>query len=171
MRNNRAIIIAALAALPMAVLVAWSLGRALTEFSRGGAYSGEFVFLALVQGGVLLAIALGVMGAVWRRPGLSVLGAGLVFLEGVPLIFSFAWLAVLVSGLFLLAARDTAPIRGASLAGARVLGSVAGLWALADVPSLLRSQPLFWVFLEVALCGVVVIGWWPAPDAAEESLP
>ena len=103
------------------------------------------MFLALVQGGILLAIALGVMGAVWRRLGLSVLGAGLVFLEGVPLIFSFAWLAVLVSGLFLLAARDTAPIRGASLAGARVLGSVAGLWALADVPSLLRSQPLLMV--------------------------
>ena len=165
MQNNRAITIAALAALPMAVLEVWSLGMAATEFSRGGSDPRMLVSLALVQGGILVAIALGVMGAVLRRPGLSVLGAGLVFLEGVPLIFSFAWLAVLVSGLFLLAARDTAPIRGASLAGARVIGSVAGLWALAGVPSLLMAQPLFGVFLEVALCGVVAIGWWPAPES------
>jgi hypothetical protein len=166
MHVNRAIAIAALAALPMAVLEIWSLSMVLTEFSRGGADTRALVFLAVVQGGILIAIALGVMGAVWKRPGLSVLGAGLIFLEGVPLIFSFAWLAVLVSGLFLLAARDIAPIRGASLVGARVIGSVAGLWALAGVPSLIRAQPLFWVFLEVALCGVAVVGWWPAPDVA-----
>ena len=168
MRLNRAIAIAALAALPMAALEVWSLGRLLTEFSRGGADTRALVFLAVVQGGILIAIALGVMGAVRRRPGLSVLGAGLIFLEGVPLIFSFAWLAVLVSGLFLLAARDIAPIRGASLVGARVIGSLAVLWALAGVPSLIRAQPLFWVFLEVALCGVALVGWWPAPDVAEE---
>jgi hypothetical protein len=168
MHVNRAIAIAALAALPMAALDVWSLGRLLTEFSRGGADARALVFLAVVQGGILIAIALGVMGAVRRRPGLSVLGAGLIFLEAVPLIFSFAWLAVLVSGLFLLAARDTAPIRGASLVGARVVGSLAGLWALAGVPSLLRAQPLFIVFLEVALCGVAVVGWWPAPDVVEE---
>src|ERR1039457_3802493 len=166
MRLNRAIAIAALAALPMAALEVWSLGRMLTEFSRGGADTRALVFLAAVQGGILIAIALGVMGAVRRRPGLSVLGAGLIFLEGVPLIFSFAWLAVLVSGLFLLAARDTAPIRGAALVGARVLGSVAGLWALACVTSLLRFQGLFGVFLVVALCGVVAVSWWPPPDEA-----
>lgn len=164
MRKNRAIAIAATAALPMAALEVWSLGMLATEFSRGGADSKALVFLVVVQGGILIAIALGVMGAVLARPGLSVAGAGLMFLEGAPLIFSFAWLAVLVSGLFLLAARDTTPIRGAALVGARVLGSVAGLWALAGVPSLLRAQPLFYVFLEVALCGVVAVGWWPARD-------
>src|ERR1039458_4787371 len=87
MRLNRAIAIAVLAALPMAVLEVWSLGRLLTEFSRGGADTRPLVFLAVVQGGILMAIALGVVGAVRRRPGLSVLGAGLIFLEGVPLIF------------------------------------------------------------------------------------
>jgi hypothetical protein len=168
MRLNRAIAIAALAALPMAALDVWSLGSLLTEFSRGGADTKALVFLAVVQGGIMIAIALGVMGAVRGRPGLSVLGAGLMFLEAVPLIFSFAWLAALVSGLFVLAARDTAPIRGASLVGARVIGSLAGLWALAGVTSLLRAQPLFIVFLEAALCGVAVIGWWPAPDVVEE---
>ncbi len=167
MHVNRAIAIAGAAALPMAVLEIWSMSMVLTEFSRGGADTRALVFLAVVQGGILIAIALGVMGAVWKLPGISVLGAGLMFLEAVPLIFSFAWLAALVSGLFLLAARDTAPIRGASLVGARVIGSLAGLWALAAVPSLLRAQPLFIVFLEVALCGVAVIGWWPAPDTAE----
>jgi hypothetical protein len=166
MHVNRAITIAFLGALPMALLEVWSLVMVLTEFSRGGADTKALVLLALVQGGILLAISLGVMGAVWRRPGLTVAGAGLIFLEGVPLIFSFAWLAVLVSGLFLLAARDTAPIRGPALVGARVIGSVAALWAMAGVPSLLMAQPLFGVFLEVALCGVVAIGWWPAPDVA-----
>jgi hypothetical protein len=165
---NRAIAIAVLAALPMAALEIWSLSRVLTEFSRGGADARALVFLVLVQGGILIAIALGVMGAVWKRPGISVLGTGLMFLEAVPLIFSFAWLAALCSGLFLLAARDTAPIRGASLVGARVIGSLAGLWALAGVPSLIRAQPLFLVFLEAALWGVAVVGWWPAPEVAEE---
>jgi hypothetical protein len=161
MGNTRAIVIASLAALPMAALEVWSLGMVLTEFSRGGADVRALVFLVLVQGGILTAIVLGVMGAVRRRPGTSVLGAGLMFLEGVPLIFSFAWLAVLVSGLFLLAARDTAPIRGASLVGARVIGSLAALWAAACVPSMLRGPPLFLVFLVVALCGVVAVSWWP----------
>ena len=168
MRLSRAIAIAVLAALPMAALEIWSLSMLLTEFSRGGADTKALVFLAVVQGGIMIAIALGVMGAVRGRPGLSVLGAGLMFLEAVPLIFSFAFLAVLVSGLFLLAARDTAPIRAASLVGARVIGSLAALWALAGVPSLLGAQPLFIVFLEVALCGVAVVGWWPAPEVAEE---
>ena len=45
---------------------------------------------------------------------------------------------------------------------------MAGVWALAGVPSLLRSQPLFIVLLEVALCGVVAIGWWPPPEVTEE---
>jgi hypothetical protein len=166
MHNNRAITIAALGALPMAILEVFSLVVVLTEFSRGAVDAKAAVFLVSVQGGILLAISLGMMGAVWRRPGLSVLGAGLIFLEGVPLIFSFAWVAVLVSGLFLLAARDTAPIRGAALVGARVLGSVAGLWALACVTSLLRFQGLFGVFLVVALCGVVAVSWWPPPDEA-----
>jgi hypothetical protein len=164
MGNTRAVAIAALGALAMAALEVWSLTMLLTEFSRGGADARALVFLVLVQGGNLVAIALGVMGAVRRRPGISVSGAGLMFLEGVPLIFSFAWLAVLVSGLFLLAARDTAPLHGASLVWARVVGSVAALWALACVPSLLAGPPLFLVFLVVALCGVVAVAWWPAPE-------
>jgi hypothetical protein len=164
---NRAVALAVLAALPMALLEMWSLGRIATEFAHGGADTRALVFLLLVQGGILLAMAMGVMGALWRRPGLSVSGAGLMFLEGVPLIFSFAWLAVLVSGLFLLAARDIAPIGGAALVGARVIGSLAILWALACVPSLLRGGPLFLIFLVVALAGVAVVGWWPAPDTVE----
>jgi hypothetical protein len=171
MRKNRAVAIAALAALPMAVLEVWSLGMVATEFSRGGADLRALIFLALVQGGILIAIVVGVMGVVQARPGLTVLGAGLMFLEGVPLIFSFAWLAVLVSGLFLLAARDTAPIQGPVLVGARVLGSLAGLWALACLPSMMRGPPLFLIFLVVALCGVVAVSWWPAPDIVEEVRP
>lgn len=164
MGNTRAVVIAALAALTMLVLEVWSLTMLFTEFSRGGADLRALVFLVLVQGGILAAIALGVMGAVRRRPGISVSGAGLMFLEGVPLIFSFAWLAILVSGLFLLAARDTAPIHGAPLVWMRVIGSVAALWAMACVPSLLAGPPLFLVFLVVALSGVVAIAWWPSPE-------
>jgi hypothetical protein len=72
------------------------------------------VRLLLVHGGILIASVLGIMGAFIRRPVLLVLGAGLMFLESVPLIFSFAWLTVFVSGLFLLAARAGAPVSGSS---------------------------------------------------------
>ncbi|MGD0772327.1 MAG: hypothetical protein ABSC05_05840 [Candidatus Solibacter sp.] len=76
MRNNRAITIAALAALPMALLEAWSLVMAFTEFSHGGADAKALVLLALVQGGIPIAISLGVMGAGDRKRGGSV-GIGL----------------------------------------------------------------------------------------------
>jgi hypothetical protein len=48
---------------------------------------------------------------------------------------------------------------------------VAALWALACVPSILSNPPLFLVFLMMALCGVVAVSWWPAPDAVEEVHP
>jgi hypothetical protein len=152
----------------MAVLEVWSLGMRLTELSGGGVDAKAVLLLALVQGGIPIAISLGLMGAATRRPGLSVVGAGLIFLEGAAPIFNFAWLAVMVSGLFLLAARDVAPIRGATLVGARVLGSVAGLWALACVPRLFRDHPLVLVFLVVALSGLVAVGWWPAPATEKD---
>jgi hypothetical protein len=172
MRKSRPVAIATLAALPMSVLEVWSLSLVAKEFSRGGADLRALIFLALVQGGILIAIVVGVMGIVRRQPQFSVYAAILIFLEAVPLIFSFAWLAVLVSGLFLLAARDTAPLHGSALVGARVLGSVAALWALACVPSMLSNNPpLFLVFLVVALCGVVAVSWWPAADTVEEVHP
>jgi hypothetical protein len=61
--------------------------------------------LLIVSGGILLAVSLGIAGSVLSRRGLLVLGAVMMFLEAVPLIFSVAPVAVLTSGAFLLAAR------------------------------------------------------------------
>jgi hypothetical protein len=122
------------------------------------------VRLLLVHGGILIASVLGIMGAFIRRPVLLVLGAGLMFLESVPLIFSFAWLTVFVSGLFLLAARAGAPVQGAAKIGTRLIGSLAALAALAYLPSFIKGAPLFFIFLLIALAFVAAIGWWPVAD-------
>ncbi len=184
----RAVVIALLAALPLVLLVAWSLPRTLSRFfdpcfrwgvsqpatvhispespcrSVGGTSETKLhavVRLLFVHGGILLAIVLGLLGAFISRPFLSVLGAGLIFLESVPLIFSFAWLTVFVSGLFLLAARAGAPVQGGAKTGSRLIGSLGALAGLAYLPSLLKGAPLFLIFLVIALAFVAVIGWWP----------
>jgi hypothetical protein len=48
---------------------------------------------------------------------------------------------------------------------------LAGLWALACMPSMLRGPPLFLTFLFLALCGVVAVCWWPAPPSIDEARP
>lgn len=84
-----------------------------------------------------------------------------MFLESVPLIFSFAWLTAFLSGLFLLAAREVAPFQGAAKLGARMIGSLSGVAALFLVPSMLEGPALFLVFLLMALIFVAAVGWRP----------
>ena len=62
---------------------------------------GSIIRTLLVSGGILAAIVLGVFGAARSRPGLVGIGAGLMLVEAVPLIFTVAPLAVLASGVFL----------------------------------------------------------------------
>ena len=184
----RAVVIALLAALPPVLVVAWSLGQSLPQYSDpcfqwglsqpasmhispeapcrvvGGTSETKLRFLVrlvLVHGGILIACLLGILGALLARPFLSVLGAGLIFLESIPLIFSFAWLTVFVSGLFLLAARTGAPVQGAAKVGTRLIGSLGALAVLVYLPSLLKGGPLFLLFLLIALAFVEIIGWWP----------
>ena len=126
------------------------------------------VRVSLVPGGILIASLLAILGALLARPGLAVLGAGVIFLESIPLIFSFAWLTALVSGLFLLAARASAPLQGPARIGTRMIGSLGVLAALWCLPSLLRGMPLFLLFLFIALACVAVAGWWPVRTAAGE---
>lgn len=108
-----------------------------------------------------MASLIGVLGA-WRtRPFLTVLGAGLMFLESIPLVFSFAWLTVLASGLFLVAARESAPLQRAARIGARLIGSLGALAVLVILPSLLKGTPLFLLLLLIALAFAAVAAWWP----------
>jgi hypothetical protein len=185
--RHRAVVIAVLAALLL--LAAWSLARTLPQFwdrcfqwatpqTAGMSISPEpgcrsvegtsetrlqaVARLAVVHGGILLASVLGVLGAVRARPLLVVFGAGLILLESIPLIFSFAFMTVFVSGLFLLAARAGAPVEGAAKAGTRVIGSVGAVAAAAYLPALFKGAPLFFIFLVIALAFVAIAGWWPA---------
>ena len=99
---------------------------------------------------------------------LAVLGAGLIFFESIPLIFSFAWLTVFASGVFLLAARSSAPIQGAAKVGTRLIGSLGGLAAVRCLPAMLVGTQLFLIFLLIASAFVAVVGWWPLRTAGAE---
>jgi hypothetical protein len=190
-----AVAIALVAVLLPVLMVSWSLSQTLPQFSdpcfqwgisqRGSMHispagpchamggtsetkAQAVVRLTLIHGGILIASLLAILGALWSRPLLSVLGAGLIFFESIPLIFSFAWLTVFVSGLFLLAARESAQVHGAAKLGMRLMGSLGGLAALMYMPSLLGGPPLFLVFLVIALAFVAVVGWWPVRMVREE---
>lgn len=185
-------VVALLAALPPILIVGWSLTRTLPQLSdpcfqwglsqsvngyvspngpcRALEGSTEtkphaVVRLVLVHGGILVATVLGVLGALLARPLISVLGAGLIFLESIPLIFSFAWLTVFVSGLFLLAARENALVHRGARVGMRLIGSLAALAALLCLPAL-STAALFLLFLLSALAFTAVVALWPVRAAA-----
>jgi hypothetical protein len=119
------------------------------------------VKMVLVPGGILLASLLGLVGTLLSRPSVTVLGAGLMFLESAPLIFSFAFLTVFVSGLFLVAARQITELAGTAQIGARLIGSLAALWALSCAVALARETALFLIFLLIGLIFVALAGWLP----------
>jgi len=194
--RHRAGVIALLAALPPVLLVAWSLAGTLSRFSDpcfqwgqsqpvsmylspespcrsvGGSSETKVHAVAqllLVQGGILTACLLGVCGAFVRRPVISVLGAGLIFFESVPLIFSFAWLTVFVSGLFLVAMRVGTPVHGAAKLGTRLIGSLGALALLTYLRAVFRGTPLFLVLLLIALAFVAIVGWWPLRTIGTQS--
>ncbi len=187
--RSRALAITLAGSLPLLALVIWPLARALPDFFDPCFFWGQqqaemtavleadgpcrairgtsqtktqaVVNLVLVQGGILAAVLLALAGAVLARPVLTVLGAGLIFLESIPLIFSFAFLTVFASGIFLLAARQMVSFGRVSRTGARVIGAL----ALAALPLYLPSifsGALFLVFLVAALAFVAAVGWWPA---------
>ena len=76
--------------------------------------TGAIIRTLLVPGGILAAIALGVLGTARSRPGLVGIGAGLMLVEAVPLIFSVAPLAVLTGCVFLWVANRLKPARAAA---------------------------------------------------------
>ncbi|HLN02452.1 MAG TPA: hypothetical protein VK335_24405 [Bryobacteraceae bacterium] len=63
--------------------------------------AGAMIRTLLVPGGILAAIVLGVLGAARSRQRLVRIGACLMLVEAVPLIFSVAPLALLAGGVFL----------------------------------------------------------------------
>lgn len=190
-----AVAIAVLAALPPLLLVTWSSSTTIAQFwdpcfqwgmsQRGSMHispggpchttggtsetkAQAVARLSLVHGGILIASLLGILGAFLSRPLLSVFGAGLIFVEAIPLIWSFAWLTMFVSGLFLMTARESAPVHGAAKMGMRLIGSIAGLAGLGYMRSLLDGPPLFFIFLVIALVFVAVVGWWPIQMVHDE---
>jgi hypothetical protein len=141
--------------------------RAATSETKTGA----IIRLLLVGGGIIAAILLGIRGTVRSRQGLAVTGAVMMFLEAIPLMFSFAALPVLASGSFLLSARATSPFRGTPKIAARVLGVIAGLAGLSGIVGALRywataaePAPLLLWLLSVCCFFVTAVAWWPSAD-------
>jgi hypothetical protein len=56
--------------------------------------------LAIIQGGILLGAALGVLGVFGRRPILLVMSSSILFLESVPLVFGGAFVLTLFPAVF-----------------------------------------------------------------------
>jgi len=75
---------------------------------------GSIIRTALVPGGILAAIALGVFGAARSQQRVAGIGAVLMLVEAVPLIFSVAPLAVLTGGVFLWVATRQQPAGAAA---------------------------------------------------------
>jgi len=70
---------------------------------------GSIIRALLVPGGILAAIALGILGAARSQQRVAGIGAVLMLVEAVPLIFSVAPLAVLTGGVFLWVAARQQP--------------------------------------------------------------
>ena len=133
--------------------------------------TGAIIRLLLVGGGIVTAIVLGIWGTVRSRQGLAVTGAVMMFLEAIPLMFSFAALPVFASGSLLLSARATSPLRRAPKIAARVLGVIAGVAGLNGIAAALRywataaeSAPLLVWLLPACCFFVTAVAWWPSPD-------
>jgi hypothetical protein len=71
--------------------------------------TGSVIRVLIVPGGVLAAIAFGILGAVRTRPLFAVVGACLMFAEAIP-IFSLAPVAVLTGGVYLFVAKRVRPV-------------------------------------------------------------
>jgi len=183
--RRRALAIAVSIAVPLMTLAVWSTGRTIREFSDPCVYwgasqpaptlapggpcpsvrvNGETKAravgrLIVINGGILVASLLGVLGAWLARPSLLVAGAGLILMESFVQMSLLALAPMLASGLLLLAARLAAAGAGAGL---RVVGSLAGVWGLWWLAAALRGGPPgVWAFVG-ALGLVAAIGWWPS---------
>lgn len=123
--------------------------------------------MMIVPGGILAGLALGILGAARSRPGPAVAGAVVVFLEAFPLLFSFAPLAVLTSGVFLLLARSTGRLGGGTKTLVRVVGAVSAIMALNNARMIVTTVTDFepgWVMLLLQttfLSFVAGAAWWP----------
>jgi hypothetical protein len=66
--------------------------------------TGSVIRVMIVPGGILAAIAFGILGAARARPRLAVAGACLMLVEAVPLMFSIAPLAMVAAAALLVVA-------------------------------------------------------------------
>jgi hypothetical protein len=142
--------------------------------SRSGASETKTEAIArmlIVPGGILAGLALGILGVARGRAGLAVGGAVVVFLESVPLMFSFGPFAVLTSGAFLLLGRNAGPWNRATRITARALGVVSaimGLNALRFVAPTVTGFEPGWIMLLFQMAFLFFVSgaaWWPARRA------
>lgn len=189
--------VALLGALMCGMLAAWSLARALPQFSDpchrwGVSFSAgaelnippggpcraisvtsetkaqAVARLVAINGGLLVAAFLGVLGIALARPRAAVLAAALLLLLSFPLAFSVAWVTALSAGLFLAAAREIAHFEGTAEPAARLVGLLAALAAVMFIPAVLAGV-LFGLFSFAALAFAAAAGWWPAGTMASGS--
>jgi hypothetical protein len=122
--------------------------------------------LLLIPGGLLVASALGILGAVLRRPLVAVLGAVVIYAASLPFMLTLASVAAFTSGAFLLVARFTSPLSGAPKVIVRALGAVAAMFALSWIQAAIRPtvnrEALLFLFAVVGFhLFVAVAAWWP----------
>jgi len=131
------------------------------------------VKLLLVPVGIIIASLLALYGTVKGRPAWTMSASTLAFLEAVPLIFSFVWLMILTSGIYIVAARLTGSVRRGIRRWQLALGSLAGVLLLIYTVTTFTHRstpvPLFLWLLLSSLAFVTAAAWLPIssnPDTA-----
>jgi hypothetical protein len=106
---------------------------------------------------MLIATVLGVLSALLARPTLGVTAAAVMFLLALLTMSSLGWLIMVVSGLLLLVASDSAPLQGVARSGIRGIGSLSGLLAAVYLFGGFRAPLL----LVIPALFVLLAGWLP----------
>lgn len=127
--------------------------------------AGAALRLLLIQGGILAACAVGVVGIARGGPHVAGAGAGLLLVESVPLVFSgVGTVLCLFSAAGILAALRLSPsYRGRATWTAKGVGLVAAVGALLLFATTVRAAPTlpFAWLLPLMLLGVALVPWWP----------
>jgi hypothetical protein len=91
----------------------------------------------------------------------------LFFLEAVPLVFIFAWLMILTSGIYLVTARLVGPLRRGIRTWQQVVAAIAGLLLAINLGTMFRvwcrHLPLFSILLLLSFALVSAAAWCPTP--------
>lgn len=133
-------------------------------------FSSYLLTALLVKGGILLGSVLGAVGVARTRPGVTVAGAWVLFLMGIPLMLGGSGIVVWLSaGLLILALRMMPRVSSLPLGAARILGGIVVLIATWSAASIFISQNFayaLFALLPVLIAALMLAGTWRRPDPA-----